>query len=196
MQATTAKAQRHENILLSLKKLGFLSRSQIQRLHRLKSDRNANRVLKDLAPYLHSVRLGENVYYLNAAGRERVGATKALKKTNQIEHHLMRNALYITYGCPATWANEVKFEVPGEVTIVADAAFQMGGAYTIVEIDHTQRMQVNRDKIKRYKRLVELAVFEKPPRFIWVTTTEYRRKQLTALCEGLKATVYLAKDFA
>lgn len=164
-------------------------------MHRLKSDRNANRILKDLAPYLHSVRLSENVYYLNAAGRERVGGGKPLKKTHQIEHYLMRNSLYIALGCPATWRNEVKLAVKGEVSVVADALFAMSCVYHIIEVDHTQKMSVNREKARKYRRLIELGVFEKQPKFIWVTTTEYRRKQLTTLFDGLKVTVYLAKDF-
>ena len=195
MQATLKKEQRQESILLSLKKLGFLSRSQIQRLHRLKSDRNANRVLKEMAPYLNTVRLNENVYYLNAEGRERVGCQRVLKKTNQIEHYLMRNSLYIEKGCPSTWQNEVKLSVPGEVSVVADALFVMAGFYNIIEVDHTQKMSVNRQKIAKYRRLVELGVFEKSPKFIWITTTEYRRKQLAKLSEGLNVKVYLANEF-
>jgi hypothetical protein len=161
----------------------------------LKGDRNANRVLKELEPCLNKVRLNENVYYLNAEGRERVGATKVLKKTQQITHHLMRNSLFIAKGCPATWKNEVKFSVEKEVTVIADAAFIFNGAYNIIEIDNAQKMSANREKINKYKRLIELQAFEKPPKLTWVTTTEHRKKQLLALCEGLQVTVYLAKDF-
>jgi len=195
MQATLKKEQRHESILLSLKKLGFLSRSQIQRLHRLKSDRNANRVLKDMARYLNTVRLDENVYYLNVEGRERVECQRVLTKTHQVEHYLMRNSLYIEKGCPSTWQNEVKLSVPGEVSIVADALFVMAGFYNIVEVDHKQKMSVNRQKIAKYRRLIELGVFEKVPKFLWVTTTEYRRKQLLKLSEGLNVKIYLANEF-
>lgn len=195
MQATLAKEQRRENILLSLKKLGFLSRSQIQRLHRLGGDRNANRILSEMSDYLHTVRQGENVYYLNAAGRERVGATKVLKKTHQITHHLMRNSLYLAHGCPSTWKSEVKLAVKNEVTVIADALFTMAGRYFICEIDNTQKMSENRTKLARYRRLMELGVFERPPKLIWITTTDYRRKQLAKLCEGLDVTLYLATDF-
>lgn len=139
--------------------------------------------------------MNENVYYLNSEGRQRVGAQKVLKKTHQIRHHLMRNALYISYGCPASWKNEVKLTVKGELSIIADAVFEMAGTYHIIEIDYTQKMMENRNKIKKYKRLLELGDFEKPPKFIWITTTEFRRKQLLAASKGMNVRVFLASEF-
>ncbi|MCA1029207.1 replication-relaxation family protein [Cytobacillus kochii] len=180
---------------MSLKKLGFLSRSQLQKLHRLGGTRNANRILKDLSDYLNVVRLNENIYYLNAEGRQRVGANKVLKKTNQIIHHLMRNSVYISYGCPTTWKNEVKLIVKDEISIIADAIFKVANTYHIIEVDHLQKMSVNREKIRKYKRLIDLGVFEKPPKFIWITTTHYRKKQLMELSEGLQVLIYLQDDF-
>ncbi|WNS74223.1 replication-relaxation family protein [Bacillus sp. DTU_2020_1000418_1_SI_GHA_SEK_038] len=189
-----SKEQRHENILLSLKKLGFLSRSQLQKLHRLGGVRNTNRILKDMGGYLNIVRLNENVYYLNAEGRQRVGASKILKKTHQITHHLMRNTLFIVRGCPISWKNEVKLSVKDEVSVIADAIYTMAGQYHIIEVDHTQKMLENKRKIERYRKLIQLNVFEKRPKFIWITTTEYRKRQLLQLCEGLDAIVYTIKD--
>lgn len=148
-----------------------------------------------MSDYLNTVRLGENVYYLNAVGRERVGATKVLKKTHQITHHLMRNSLYLAHGCPSTWKNEVKLAVRNEVTVIADALFTMAGRYFICEVDNAQKMNENKVKIAKHRRLIELAVFEKPPKFVWITTTEYRRKQLAKLCEGLDAKIYTRGDF-
>jgi hypothetical protein len=147
--------------------------------------------------YLNSFRDGggENVYYLNAEGRERVNSERVLKKTSQCRHYLMRNALYIAYGQPSSWKNEMKLEVPKKVKVIADALFQRNKCYHIVEVDHTQKMTKNRGKIERYKQLIELGVFEKPPVFIWITTTEFRRKQLIKLCEGLDCQIYTAKDF-
>lgn len=187
--------QREEAILLSLKKLDYLSRSQIQKLHRLKSDRNAQRVLKNMSDYLNNFKDGENIYYLNEEGRERVGATKAMKKTTQARHYIMRNTLFIGYGCPSTWKNEIKLEVKGKVSVIADAIFKNNNQFHIIEVDHTQKMVKNKGKIERYKKLIELNVFEKKPKFIWITTTELRRKQLQAACEGLDVRVYTVKDF-
>lgn len=175
--------------------MGFLSRSQIQKLHRLGGVRNANRILKDMEEFLNVVRLHENVYYLNSEGRQRVGADRVLKKTHQIQHHLMRNSLFINYGCPASWKNEVKLTVKGELSIIADAVFHIGGVYHIIEIDRTQKMSENRNKINKYRRLLEIGEFAKTPKFIWVTTTEYRRKQLLHASEGLNVRVFLASDF-
>lgn len=177
-----------------MKKLDFLSRSQIQRLHRLGGDRNANRVLSDMSDYLNTVRLDEKVYYLNALGRDRVGATKVVKSSGQIEHYLMRNALYLAYGCPASWENEIKLTVAGKVSIIADALFRVGSVYNICEIDRTQKMAENRAKVDKYRELLALGVFEKRPKLIWVTTTEYRRKQLAKLCEGLDVRIYVASE--
>lgn len=107
----------------------------------------------------------------------------------------MRNELYLAADCPASWRSEVKLTVKGELSIVADALFTVGGRYNIIEIDHTQKMAVNREKITKYKRLCELGVFKKQPQFTWLTTTEYRRKELTLLCEGLTARIYTVSDF-
>lgn len=164
-------------------------------MHRLGGERNANRVLKEMSEYLYSFRKDENIYYLSKEGRERVGCEKVLKKTAQVEHYLMRNDLYIALGCPADWKSEVKLEIPAVVSVIADAFFVRSGVYCIIEIDHIQKMTVNREKVKKYRKLLELGVFEKPPVFIWMTTTEYRRKELTKLCEGMDVRVYLKTDF-
>jgi hypothetical protein len=189
------KQQRQEAILLSLKKLHYLSRSQLQTLHNLKSDRNASKVLKELSDYVSSFRDGENIYYLNKEGRERVNSDKVLKKTTQARHYIMRNSLFIAYGCPSTWKNETKLEVPGQVKVIADALFIRDKRYHIIEVDHTQKMIKNKAKIERYKKLISLGVFDIEPQFIWITTTELRRKQLLKLSEGLTVRVFTVKDF-
>lgn len=145
--------------------------------------------------YLNSFRDGENIYYLNKEGRERVNATRVLKKTTQARHYIMRNSLYIAYDCPSTWKNEIKFEVPKQVRVIADAYFIKDKRYHIVEVDHTQKMAKNKNKVERYRKLMELGVFEEPPLFIWITTTELRSKQLTELCEGLDIQIFTVKDF-
>jgi Replication-relaxation len=196
MQKAVQKEQREENILLSLKKLDYLTRSQIQALHNLGSVRNAQRVMQELKDYVSSFRDGENVYYLNAAGRERVNATKVRKKTAQARHYIMRNSLYIAYGCPATWKNEIRlgFKEDKKTQVICDAIFQVDKRYHIVEVDHTQKITKNRSKIQKYKRLIELGFFKYPPVFIWITTTEYRRKQLTKFLDGLNYHIFTVSD--
>jgi hypothetical protein len=189
--------QREENILLSLKKLHYLSRSQLQKLHKLGSDRNAQRVLKNMSDYISSFKDHEYIYYLNKEGRERVNSKKTLKKTIQARHFIMRNDLYLDYDSPTSWKNEVKLGIKEDKStlVVCDAVFQIGKQYHVVEVDHTQKMIKNKSKMERYKKLIKYRYFEITPKFIWITTTEYRRKQLLEICKGLNVKVYTTKDF-
>lgn len=147
--------------------------------------------------YVSSFRDGENIYYLNKEGRERVNSKKVLKRTTQARHYIMRNSIYIAYGSPSTWKNEIRIgikEVLGS-TVVCDAIFKQDRSYFIVEVDHTQKMTKNRTKIDRYKKLMELGYFDKEPFFIWITTTEYRRKELLKMCDGINVQVFTINDF-
>jgi len=195
------RRKREEAILLSLKKLDYLTRTQIQEIHQLKSDRNAQRVLKQMEEYLHVIRNGENIYYLNAKGRELVNCDKVRKSTGNIDHYIMRNYLYLMCGCPKSWENEIRFKSVGNtkkdtVVCVADAYFKHGDAFIIVEVDNTQKMNKNKVKIEKYKTLKERGTFGPLiPNFIWITTTEYRRKELLALNKGLAVQVYTIADF-
>ncbi|MFS1516100.1 replication-relaxation family protein [Bacillus sp. SCS-151] len=192
---TLKRHQREEAILLSLKKLDYLNRSQLQILHNLGSDRNASRVLKGMDDYLSYFREGENVYYLNKVGREAVDCDKVRKRTLQTQHYIMRNYLYIAHGCPSSWQNEMSLEVKGVVKVIADALFVKDRRYYIIEVDHTQKMLENKSKVERYRKLIEAGVFERKPVFRWITTTEYRRKKLTKLCEGFDAMVFTINEF-
>jgi hypothetical protein len=147
-----------------------------------------------MEPFLSHFKDGEKIYYLNKEGRERVGATKVLKKTAQARHYIMRNTLYIALGNPATWENEMELAIPNKVSVIADAIYFMNKKLHIIEVDHTQKMIKNRGKIQRYKQLMELNAFDVPPKFIWITTTELRRKQIAELSKGLETKVYTVKD--
>jgi hypothetical protein len=184
------REEREEQILLSLKKLDYLTTSQIRRLHNLKGARNARKVLERLEPYLCHFREGENVYYLSRAGRDRVEASKVRKKTLQAIHYIMRNEAYIHFGRPHTWKNEVKVS-DSNVTIKADAMFTIDKKLHFVEVDHLQKMGENRLKVGKYHKLKESGHAFK---LIWITTTEYRKKQLTKLCEGLEVMIHTIAD--
>ena len=148
--------------------------------------------------YLSSFHDGQKIYYLNKEGRERVNCDIVRKKTFNVNHYLMRNDVYIAYGCPKSWKNEQRiFYQKGKHRIVAvcDAKFEMNDSTYIVEVDNTQTMKKNETKIEKYRRLVERNVLGRNPKFIWVTTTNYRRNLLTELCEGLNVEVYLSTDF-
>lgn len=165
-------------------------------LHNLGGERNAQKILKDLSPYVECFRDGENVYYLNAAGRAIVGG-KPRAKTLQARHFIMRNSLYIAYGQPESWKSEQRLKVPKQVTVVADAIFyDEEGVMHIVEVDHTQMMAKNAKKIEKYAKLLELGVFKgKKPRFIWITMTEHRRKKIKELSADMDCQVFTAAEF-
>ncbi|KQL20459.1 hypothetical protein AN957_18930 [Cytobacillus solani] len=190
--------ERQERILLSLKKLDFLNRDQLMKLHRLGKKRNANRILHDLSYYLSSFREGyQAIYYLNKEGREYVNSQKVRKKNSFVNHVLMRNDFYIFMGFPHEWINEAKVK-DSKYSVVCDAWFKKGGLYHILEVDHTQKMKENKVKVAEYKNLYKsgemAAHFGYFPKLIWITTTELRRKQLTELCKGLPCTVYTISD--
>lgn len=185
------KELKQEAVLLSLKKLDYLNRSQLQRLHNLGSVRSANRFLKSMNQYLSHFRDGENIYYLNKEGRNRIDCQRIRKKTTTARHFLMRNDLYIEVGRPSSWKNEMKLSIPDtDIVIICDALYKKGNRYNFVEVDNTQKMTKNKHKVKEYKKLAKETDFT----LIWVTTTEYRKKRLEAISEGLKSKVYLWND--
>ena len=96
LTATAKRIERQEQILHSLDRFGFLSRSHLQKLHRLGGDRNAQKVLKRMEEYLYSFREDGYgaVYYLNKVGRQMIGSNKVVKRTLQVRHALMRNDFF------------------------------------------------------------------------------------------------------
>lgn len=192
MNKRAAKQQRIENILLTLKRFDYMNRSQLQAVHRLGGDRNANRILNDMSEYLCSFRHGlEKVYYLSKEGRDRVKSEVIRKKTPQIQHFLLRNQLWIHLNCPSTWENEFELEA-NNVTVICDAKYDSNRIPVFVEVDVSQPMNVNKKRIEKYKRIQELT--EQPFRLVWVTELESRRPRLNALCMGLKSRVYTLKE--
>lgn len=192
------RKNREEQIMLSLKRFDYLTRYQLQVMHDLKSERNAQRVLKQMEDYLNVMRAEKNIYYLNKKGRDCVDCSKVRKKTQNVTHYLMRNDLYIHYNLPKNWRNEIRItskQESGRIIIIADAHFTHEKQHHLVEIDNTQTMKKNRQKIDKYRRLVERNVFKGVPKLIWVTSSSYRQGKLIELCEGLDVVVYLSTDF-
>lgn len=191
-------SDRQEQILLSLKKFDYLTVKHFQKLHDLKSDRNAYRVINQLSGHLNYFNdEGRKVYYLNKKGREAVSSDKIRRKLTSAKHYIMRNDLYIHLGKPNNWKNEIRIKYQSsknKITVVADAYFSTN-KYHLIEIDNMQKMQKNKIKIEKYRRLIEHNVFKSMPTLIWVTTTKYRQGALIDLCDGLDASVYLSTDF-
>lgn len=160
--------------------------------------RNANRILKDLSPYLSNFREEySTIYYLNKDGREYVNSQKIRKKNSFVNHVLMRNDFYIYMGYPSEWKNEMKL-TDGEFTVVCDTWFKSNGKYQMLEVDSMQKMKENREKVKQYIGLMENGFIEEHfgyfPTLVWLTTTDLRKRQLIKLCEGLPCVVYTTAD--
>jgi len=197
---------RQEEILQSFEVLRFATREQLQRIHDLKSDRNALKILNQMKDFFHiQVHNGMNVYYLSKKGRDTIGSDQEMKWSLQVEHHLLRNEFYIHFNCPSDWRveHEIVFKPKGLVTtekrIVADASFTDKGIFHLLEVDRTQSMLENKEKIDRYAELNPLLLerFNHKPILIFYTTTEIRRKKLKEYCEvkGLTCRIYTKEDF-
>lgn len=178
--------------------MDYLTKTQIQRLHDLKGDRNAYRILQRLEPYINYFHDGHRVYYLSKEGREKIGCRVVRHKITTADHYLMRNDLYIHLSQPESWRNEIKMiseeGTKHEIVVVADAHYMVGNKHHIIEIDNTQKMKKNKIKIDKYRRLIQRNSFKGMPKLIWVTTSDYRRNALLDLCEGLEVEVYLHSD--
>lgn len=183
-------SEREEKILLLLKRFDYLTRDQLNQHFRLGSIRNTNRILNGLSDYLMTIREGyQTIYYLSKEGKAYVGCEKMRKKGGHVQHAVMRNDMWLFSDCPHDWKNEIKVS-DGYQTIVVDAMFTDGWERKhFLEVDHTQTMKENKDKIRRYKELFRNGLIEEKlghfPTVIWLTTTENRRKQLKEECEGL-----------
>lgn len=184
--------EREERILLLLSKLDFLTRDQLNQTFKLGTVRNTNRILHSLSEYLSIIREGyQSIYYLSKQGREYVDCEKVRKKGGQVEHIIMRNNMWLFNDRPNDWRNEVKVS-DGTASVVVDAMFTDSWERKhFLEVDSTQTMKENRNKIQRYKELFQNGLVEEKlghfPTLVWLTTTEHRRKELKRECEGLPA---------
>lgn len=184
--------QRQESILLLLKRFDFMTRDQLRRYFRIRTPRQTNRVLAALSDYTASIREGyQTIYYLNSLGRQYVDCAKIRKKGGHVQHTVMRNDLWLHYGCPGDWRSEIKVS-DGKATVIVDAMFTQSLRYHFLEVDHTQTMAENRAKIKRYEALHDNGSLAKQlghyPTVVWLTTTELRRQQLQDACKALPVT--------
>lgn len=183
-------------ILASFDRLGYLTTSQVQRLHSLGGSRNTTRILSDMNAYLSSFREGELVYYLNATGRKEIGSVNVRRRTPHVGHTIIRNEVYIAYR-PETWREEYTLKWDDNA-IVSDALFRMDNAYILLEVDRTQSMAENERKIRLYRELYATGRWQAKngafPEILYVTTTEHRRSRLAALLDGMKARVITVDD--
>ena len=79
---THIKINRQMTILTSIRKLKFATRRHLMAVHDMGGIRNANRILKDLSPYVNNaVYQKEYVYYLN---KRAVNCSTILRRLYQI----------------------------------------------------------------------------------------------------------------
>ncbi|PID15614.1 hypothetical protein CSV63_07505 [Sporosarcina sp. P34] len=184
--------ERDERILLLLKKFDFMTRDQLNECLRLGTVRHTNRILHNLSDYLMSIREGyQTIYYLSKQGRSYVDCEKVRKKGGHVQHIVMRNEMWLFSSQPKDWKNEVKVS-DGHSTVITDAMFSDSwDRKHFLEVDSTQTMKENRNKIKRYVELLNNGLVEEKlghfPTLVWLTTTEHRRDQLKKECTGLQA---------
>ena len=196
MNLTQIKLNRWTEILSSFDQFGFLTTSQVQRLHNLGGVRNALRVLTDMKEYLHSYREGETVWYLNSAGRKMIGSQIVRKRNQSSRHTVARNEVYIAK-CPDLWKPEYSIKWDGK-EIICDALYRTGKTYTFVEIDITQSMAANARKIGTYRELRDSgrwqARYGEFPIVLFVTSSEHRRKRLIESAGDLVVEVITFED--
>lgn len=207
------KKKKQEKIILTLDKLGFATRSQIQELHDLKSNRNANWFLSGMKEYLNSFRIKEysTIYYANKKGLELIGSTKEpLVKNLQVEHYLMRTDIYIYYNAPEDFVIEkrIPYHTYNELgqgivqkkenIVVPDAHFTVNGLHHFLEVDNLQNMKKNEQKIQNYKDVVRAVkeTYKQTPTIIFYTSSENRKKKLDEWCDraGLHYQVLTRND--
>jgi hypothetical protein len=184
----------------------FATREQLQQLHELGSDRNALKVLNQMKEYL-SIRThnGRNVYYLSNLGREIIGVETEVKWSLTVDHHLLRNDMYLYFNCPGDWRIEQKINFKyknglsyKESSIIPDATFTLHNTFHFLEVDRTQSMSENKKKISQYKLLAPAIEeqFKQQPILVFYTTTEHRRELLKKLCSevGLQHKIITKED--
>ncbi|EJV59333.1 replication-relaxation family protein [Bacillus mycoides] len=183
-----------------MRRLGFLTRKQLQRIHQLGKTRNTNIALKSLDEYVIHYREGyDTVYYLSKLGREYVQSKRQLRKNQFVGHILMRNEWFIYSGMPEYWKNEVKIGDNTD-TRICDTLYKENGYLKILEVDRLQKMSENKIKAQSYYGMYKRGTATRQlgyfPVVVWLTSTELRRKQIKGICNdlGLPSEVYTLED--
>ncbi|SET69569.1 Replication-relaxation [Oceanobacillus limi] len=201
MYAQTKFQRRTTEILSSLNKLVFATRSQLQTACNLGGVRNANRILARLESdnLIRSIRWQQKIYGLTKEGRELIGEdNKTPFKRRYVEHTILCNEAYLALDMPTDWETEREASFRGKygkVRFVSDATFTQGGRRWFVEIDRTQRMTENRKKIETYAELqsVHARAKKRPPyvKFYGIDTARVDRLREMMAEEGVEGTAEL-----
>jgi hypothetical protein len=109
--------------------------------------------------------------------------------------------MWIYYYCPKTWRTEESVSFKDglqQMTIIPDATFTLESKYYFLEVDRTQSMVKNRNKIETYSKLNPL--FHKElghtPTVVFYTLTNLRKQKLKEYCQeyGVTCQVYTKED--
>lgn len=202
---THIKLNRQMMILTSIRKLKFATRRHLMAIHDLGGIRNANRILKDLSTFVNStVYKKEYVYYLNKKGRALFDDTEKIAPTIRLAHSLMRNEAWLYLFCPDDWQIEtpIRYKIDDKKkTIIPDVKFRdEEGILNAVEIDRTQMMNINSEKMKRYGEFTTYYKNKyngKVPIIHFFTVTEHRQKTLEkfAMNHDVFIKVYVVPEF-
>ncbi|MEC2869327.1 replication-relaxation family protein [Bacillus bombysepticus] len=202
---THIKLNRQMMILTSIRKLKFATRRHLMAIHDLGGIRNANRVLKDLNIFVNTtVYKKEYVYYLNKKGRELFDDNEKVVPNSRLAHSLMRNEAWLYLFCPDDWQIEapIRYKVNDQKkTIVPDVKFRDDdGILHAVEIDRTQTMNINAEKMNRYGEFTHYYKNKyngKVPIIHFFTLTKYRQKTLEqfAMKQGVYGKVHVIPEF-
>lgn len=156
-------------------------------------------MITQLAPYLNEAFYNrEKVVYLNKKGRDLIGSTREITKSAQLEHHLLRNEVYLYYGCPPDWKTEHTLEIENKparrvdyvvkgltpatkIKAVCDAYFKRNAVSYVIEVDNTRDMADNKRKVKLYAEILRSMPGHT---LVYFTKTTERKSKLTEWVNG------------
>lgn len=198
------KINRQMAILATIRKLQFATRRHLMSVHNMGGIRNANRILGDLKPYVNKTMQGkEYVYYLNKEGHAMFGDNGKVVSRGKLAHALLRNEAWLHLFCPDDWQIETDIRYiknKEKMKIVPDVKFRdEENILHAVEVDRSQKMKVNEEKIKKYEEFTQIYKQKhngKMPVIHFFTVTKYREKKLEELAAkyDVLASVYVIEE--
>ncbi|HFF3739472.1 TPA: replication-relaxation family protein [Bacillus cereus] len=185
---THMKINRQMAILATIRKLQFATRRHLMCVHEMGGIRNANRIMNDLSTYTSKViHNKEYVYYLNQLGHKLFSEGKVVHHS-KMSHAMLRNEAWLHLFCPDDWQVETEIRYIKDnkkKKIIPDVKFRDEERMLhAVEIDRTQKMVVNDEKLKCYEELTKIYKQKyngKVPVIHFFTITKYREKKLEQL---------------
>ncbi|HEQ3529354.1 TPA: replication-relaxation family protein [Bacillus cereus] len=185
---THMQINRQMAILATIRKLQFATRRHLMSVHEMGGIRNANRIMKDLSSYTSKLTHNkEYVYYLNQSGHKLFGEGKVVHHS-RVAHAILRNEAWLQLFCPDDWQIETEIRYikdDKKKKIIPDVKFRDEDRIPhAVEIDRTQKMVVNDEKLKCYEEFTKIYKQKykgKVPVIHFFTITKYRAKKLEQL---------------